>query len=460
MMKPLAVNTLAEIIDGELTTDCDADVTSVAIDSRSVTAGDCFFAIKGVNFNGHDFVKDAFDLGAVCAVVEKEVNDAAGVCLKVDNTIAALGRVAGWYRNQVGFKVVGITGSVGKTTTREIIAHVLGRYVRCHQSPRSYNNNIGLPLTLLSAPDDAEVVVAELGSNHPGEILGLTAIAKPNIAVVTNVSPAHLEGFGSLENIIKEKVSIRQGLIQSGTFFINADCKPVIEYCKNHKLACTTFGTNPSCDIRADNIVFDDLSSRFDIDGVHVELPLPGRGNVENALAAWAVCRQLGISIDDFVEDIKTVTAFEMRLQLIEIGDYKIINDCYNANPASMKNALDILSRIALSLNRRAVFICGEMAELADHSEDFHRQLGEDIAKAHVDVLLAVGGLAEVTAHTAKSRSQDKIDINCFANTQQLCNNLGNLIKDYDIILIKGSRVAGLENAVDQIKQLAAARTK
>ena len=460
-MKEISITDLAGIIKARVSCAVNREqcVTGVSIDSRAVKDGDCFFAISGDKFDGHDYVSDAFVNGAVCAVVSKELSggEFAGKCLiQVDDTIEALGAFAREYRRRAGFKVVAITGSAGKTTVRQIIHHVLGRHFKVHQSPKSFNNNIGLPLTLLGAEPDVQIVVAELGSNHPGEISYLTRIAAPDIAVVTNVYPAHLEGFGNLRTIVREKLSISEGLNSEGLLIIN---ESLVKWLENYQLPITnnqveTFGKSDNSDYRVNDIVYEGLSSRFTIEDSGVHLPLAGPGNIENALAAWAVCSRFGVTIDKFASAVGTLPPVAMRAEPLQIGTLTVLNDCYNANPASMKNALDILDNIDPSGNRRLVFICGEMAELGGHSENLHIELGDLVSRTKIELLIAVGGPAKVAARAAQAGSKGKLQIKCFEDTLSACNNLHKLIKDYDIILVKGSRVAGLETVIDRLKEI------
>jgi len=462
--------------------------SGVSIDSRTTKTGDCFFAIRGGNFDGHDYVSDAFAAGAVCAVVSRDVSSCVarnasckkntqytqyaqrktqyGI-LKVEDTIKALGDFAREYRRQAGFKVVAITGSVGKTTTRHIAYHVLSRHFRVFQSPKNFNNNIGLPLTLLGANPEDQLIIAELGTNHPGEIAYLTRIVLPDIAVVTNVHPAHLEGFGDLQAIIREKLSISDGLKSDGILIINADLDQLVAACRAKGIRVVTFGKSDNANYQARSITSDGLSSRFTINGTDVYLPLVGQGNIENALAACAICAQLGLTVDDFAQAVsaeKGLTPVSMRAELLQIGTLTVLNDCYNANPASMKNALDILAYLGSSQKRstersrrrrRLVFICGDMAELGQQSELLHTELGESITKAGVQLLLAVGRFAGVTAQAAKRAADSirhKMQIKCFEDALSACNNLQKFIKDYDIILVKGSRTAKLEVVVEKLK--------
>ncbi len=449
--------------------------TGVSIDSRTTKAGDCFFAICGENYDGHDYVSDAFAKGAVCAVVSKDISlcvmrdayregkntqyairNTQYEILKVGDTVKALGDFAREYRRLCGFKVIAITGSVGKTTVRYIIYHVLSQHYRIYQSPKNFNNNIGLPLTLLGADQQHQIVITELGSNHPGEIAYLTHIAQPNIAVVTNVYPAHLEGFGDLQTIIKEKLSIAEGLQKDGVLIINAD---LIKWLNDYQLPITnhqviTFGKSDDSDFRAQDVASDGLSSHLTIDGTELYLPLAGAGNIENALAAWAVCKQLGLTIDDFARGLKTLPAIAMRAELLQVGTLTILNDCYNANPASMKNALDILAGLGSKDERRLVFICGDMAELGNQSEHLHAELGTAIAEAKVQLLIAVGKFAKIAAEAAKENASYNLQVEYFEDTLSACNNLQKFIKDNDIILVKGSRIAKLEMATEKLKKL------
>ena len=429
----------------------------VSTDSRTTKAGDCFFAIAGENFDGHDYISDAFAKGAVCAVVSKDIDSekSAGKCLvKVDDTIKALGDLAREYRRQAGYKVVAITGSAGKTTTRQIIYHALSRRFGVHQSPKSFNNEIGLSLTLLGAPAETRIVIAELGSNHPGEIPCLTRIAEPDIAVVTNVHPAHLEGFGDLQTIIQEKSSISEGLKPDGVFIINGDFDRLVDACRAKGLKFTTFGKSDGCDCRAGNIRPDGPASRFTVDGTKVYLPLAGPGNIENAMAAWAVCSQFGLTIDDFAKAIETLSPVSMRTELLQIGTLTVLSDCYNANPASMKNALEILANLDPSGQHRKVFICGDMGELGGQTGRLHAELGRNIAQAGIKLLLAVGKLAKIAAEAAQENADNYLKIKYFEDTVSAYNNLHEFIKDYDIVLVKGSRVAKLEMLVEKLNEL------
>ncbi|MBN1456443.1 MAG: UDP-N-acetylmuramoyl-tripeptide--D-alanyl-D-alanine ligase [Sedimentisphaerales bacterium] len=458
-MKKTPVKILAQALGADYTSAGKKTVKSINTDSRSIGRGDCFFAIKGENFDGHDYVKQAFENGAACAVVSKNISSDKGAVLKVKDTIHSLGILAGWYRTKLDYKVVAITGSAGKTTTREMIYHVLKKHFKCHRSPKSFNNNIGLPLTLLGADEDTEIVIAEIGSNRLGEIAELTNIASPDIAVITNVYPAHLKGLGSIENIIREKASISQGLKDKGRFIINGDARGLVEHVKGLNKKFITFGEGPLCDIKGRDLRTNGPSGNIKIKTTNVSVPLAGRANLFNTLTAWAVCSQFGISIKDFSEAIKSFKSVVMRLNVERFEMVTVINDCYNANPASMANAIGCLCDLGASDGGRKVFICGTMEELGDQSEQLHHELGKMIAENDIDTLLAVGRFAQNVVEGAKEFAKEDFNWEIFENTQQLCDDLPKFIKAENIVLVKGSRCIGLEKAIDKIKEISGCKS-
>jgi UDP-N-acetylmuramoyl-tripeptide--D-alanyl-D-alanine ligase len=457
-MKSLPVSTLARVLGSEPVDDIEKDFTGISTDTRTIKNGDCFFAIAGENFDGHNYVHQAFAKGAACAVVERSIEGLAPTdrpVLRVQDTVQALGDLAREYRRENSFKVVAITGSVGKTTTRQIIHHVLSKHFRVHQAQKSFNNNIGLPLTLLGAEPQAEIIVAELGANHPGEIANLTRIAQPNVALVTNAHPAHLEGFGDLATIIREKLSIAEGLSDKGVLIINGDIEPLVAACRHRKRPFRTFGKSAGVDYRAERITCEALHSTFAIGGTQIRLPLPGPGNVENALAAWAVCDQLGLTVDAFAKAIESLSNVSMRAEAMQIGTLTVLNDCYNANPASMKNALAMLRNLRPSgdanRTRRLVFVCGEMAELGPQTQALHAELGEAVAEAGVDLLVTVGIPPQTTARVAQETARQALETRSFDDTLSVCDHIEEFLREDDIILVKGSRTARLEQVVNKL---------
>jgi len=454
-MKRLSIVEAAGWMGARVQGDAGSEIRAVSTDSRTVRKGDCFFAIKGENFEGHDYVGDALTRGAACAVVRADWQGRADGCLlRVADTIKALGDMAREYRRGLNGKVVGITGSAGKTTTREMIYHVLSTKLKAIRSPKSFNNNIGVPLTILSAEGDEGALVVEMGTNHPGEIGYLTSIAQPDIAVIINVHPSHLEGFGSIEGIAAEKCSIADGLTAGGKLLINGAIPRIAEYCRSKGYGYLTFGRDVDFDVVVSDATTDGEAGSFTINGVRVRIPMPGEGNIENAIAAWAVARELGFTAAEFAEAMKCMKAAAMRMEVLRLGGATVICDCYNANPASMRNALGVLAAMAGDAKRK-VFICGEMKELGASSEELHAELGRHIAEAGVDVLLTAGHM-KATVEAAKMSAKQGFRAASFADTRDLANNLREFVKADDIILVKGSRAVKLELAVEELKKILA----
>ncbi len=426
----LKMSEIAKVLDAQYIGDNDS-VSGFCMDSRAVKEGDCFFAIQGSKFNGENFLGDVFTKGASCAVVSKGCKFEGGNLLKVDDVIKAMGELSSWWRQRCGFKVVAVTGSAGKTTTREMIYHVLSGFYKCHKPVKNFNNDIGLPMTLLDAVEDVEICIAELGANAPGEIGYLSNIAQPDIAVITNTYQAHLEGFGSLENIIREKADISAGLKDGGRLIINEQMGELKKYLQTQSKAFETFEIN--------GVSFNGVVKIGDDE---FELEIIGRANLENAAAAWVVVKDFGISAKQFEQRMKSFVGVDMRFEIFESEGITVINDCYNANPASMLAGLEVLVDISQSKCRRAVFVCGDMFELGSESEKLHEELGREIAQSGIEVLLAVGTMVKNTAETAMEMG---VECYCFDSAVKLADDIFKYVQDEDVVLIKGSRGVGLE---------------
>jgi UDP-N-acetylmuramoyl-tripeptide--D-alanyl-D-alanine ligase len=454
-MIPLTVHKLAEIIKSPNIPAVDLQVKAVSIDSRNIPKGCVFFAIKGENHDGHDYVGKAIESGAVCAVVQKEIPSVdKSKLLVVDDTIVAMGRLGGFVRRDGKFKIVAITGSAGKTTTKNMLSAVIGSKFKCFASPKSFNNNIGVPLTIFAAPANCEIVISELGTNHIGEIEVLSKMIEPDVAVITTVCPAHLEGFGSLDAIVKEKVSITAGLKKGGKFFINGGKKELLDYCKKNNLKFTTFGTTSDCDIFVEDIRLTGDKSVFTVEGVEVNLPLIGKANVENVSAAWAVAKHFGFSAAEFADAISKIRPVAMRMEILQFGALGVISDCYNANPGSMENALQSLALAAEQKKKRSVFIFGKMGELGGESQRLHIELGRQIAQYKIPVFLTIVGDAAIAAETARKFGRSDNVSTVFSNVEELTDNLHKFVKPDDIVLVKASRSQHFEKVVDKLKGL------
>lgn len=457
-MIPIKISQVVDIIGGRVVGGAvDGSITGVSIDSRTIGAGDLFFAIGGANFDGHDYAAAAVEKGAACAVLERPINlpgETAAAVVLVEDTIAALGKLASWYRLQLNAKIIAVTGSAGKTTTRQMLFQVLNEFYRCRQAPKSFNNHIGVPLTILSTEREDEILLLELGSNNPGEIAALTELSKPDAAVVTFIGPAHLEGFRTLENVLAEKVSIAKGLRQGGTLYLNGDQPELVDKARTlFDGRMITFGSRSECDIIGSDFQTTGDAGSLVIEGQRVNVPLAGRANLMNVLTVWSICKDLKVTLSDFINIISRLKPVSMRLEVLRAGALTILNDCYNANPASMANALECLGGFITCEKKRGVFIAGTMYELGEQSTALHRTLGRQAADHGVKLLLGVGPFAKDIAAGALEVCP-QMQAETFENADLLCNNLHKSVKPDDIILVKGSRAAGLEKAVECLRVL------
>ena len=458
-MIPIDIEQIAKVTDGQMINgDGFGSASGISIDSRTIQAGDAFFAICGENFDGHDYARSAIEKGASCIVLEHQIgnlpSEISAEVILVDNAIAALGKLAAWYRQQFRAKVIAITGSAGKTTTRQMLHQVLSPFYRCRQSPKSFNNHIGVPLTILSTEAEDEILLLELGSNHPGEIAELTDMSKPDAAVITFIGPAHLEGFGTLENVLAEKVSIANGIRPGGTLYINGDQPELVDTAKKiFHGKIITFGRNETCDVVGAKFQTQACTGSFVVEEQRVDVPLAGKANLMNTLTVWSVCKDLKVSLSDFIEVVGRLEPISMRLEVLEVGSLTILNDCYNANPASMANALECLKTFGKHKKNRLVFIAGTMKELGEQSVALHTELGHKAADEGVELVLCVGAFAQ-DIESGVSQHYPTQEVQTFENTDLLCNNLHKYIQPDDIILVKGSRAAGLEKAVEKLQEL------
>jgi UDP-N-acetylmuramoyl-tripeptide--D-alanyl-D-alanine ligase len=429
-------------------------VTGVSTDSRTIRPGDVFFAVKGPNFDGHDFAAAALDRGAVAAVVEfgaerrEGLGADAGGLIRVRDTTAALGTLAAYYRKQLAATVIAVTGSNGKTTVKLMIDHVLAGSHHGRSAPRSFNNQIGVPLTLLSAEASDDYLVVEIGTNAPGEVAALGQLVEPNVAVVTNVSEAHLEGLGTLEGVVAEKLSLLKHLRPGGRAILNADCKELrAALPSERRYALTTFGHAPEADVRVTSLALDDDAVRFEVnDRFEYRLQVPGRHNVSNALAAIAVARRVGLEHAEIAPRLATFSLPPMRLESHRLGPLEVLFDGYNANPASMAAALEVLR--GRTCRGRKVAVLGDMAELGRSAERLHRRLGEQVAGGGATVLAAVGRWAGAVAEAAA----ETIERHTFDTTEAALEALPGLLRPGDLVLIKGSRTMRLERVVDALR--------
>src|SRR6202140_1608861 len=403
----LALSKIAEFVSAAGDFPAEEVAQGDSIDSRTVGAGQLFFAVKGERLDGHDFVEQALEKGAVAAVVREDqlgrYPTKAGL-LTVEDPLVALQTLATAVRKRWGKLLVAVTGSAGKTTTKEAIAHVLSARLRVMKSEGNFNNHFGLPLMLLKLEPEYDVAVIEMGMSHAGEIRALAKIAHPEIGVVTNVAPVHLEFFDSLAGIARAKYELIESLPANGTAVLNSDDDYVSQFGRGFKGKVVMYGTRSTADVRAEKIQTKGREGvEFDvvIGGVreHAVLPLVGEHNVLNALGAVAVGLERGMKPSEAVAALASLAAADKRGQVLQVGNITVINDCYNSNPKALDAMVDALARMAA---KRGIVVAGEMLELGPAGEELHRQAGEHIAGKKIDVLLGVRGLAEAMVGAAK----------------------------------------------------------
>jgi UDP-N-acetylmuramoyl-tripeptide--D-alanyl-D-alanine ligase len=432
-----------------------------SIDSRTVQAGELFFAVQGERLDGHDFVEQALGRGAVAAVVQR--NQAArypasysgsgsGRLLAVDDTLVALQTLATAVRKIWGKTAIGVTGSMGKTTTKEAIAHLLASKYRVHRTKGNFNNHFGLPLGLLTLEPEYDVAVVEMGMSHSGEIAALARIALPNEGVVTNVAPVHLESFDSIAGIARAKYELIEALPHGGTAVLNADDEYVSQFGRDFKGKIVMFGMRAGADVRAENIeAVGAEGTRFDL-MIHevrqpVMSPLLGKHNVYNVLAAAAVALEHGITPSEIAAALPSLHAADKRGQVVQLGNITVLYDCYNSSPKALMAAVDTLAAIP---GRRKIVVAGEMLELGATGEKLHRECGLYIARlgaeSKVDLLLGVRGLASPMVDAAREAGMGAEFVAC---PEEAGEWLARETRDGDVVLLKASRGVKLEKALE-----------
>ena len=454
MKLPLA--RIAEFLAAEGEFDSAAIAQGYSIDSRAVQAGELFFAVKGERLDGHDFVDAARARGVVGAVVRKDqwprYLDHMGL-LAVDDTLVALQTLATAVRKLWGKTGIGITGSMGKTTTKEAVAQLLSTKYRVHRTKGNFNNHFGLPLGLLTLEPEYDLAVVEMGMNHTGEIAALAKIAEPNDGLITNVGPVHLEFFDSVAGIARAKYELIESLPATGTAFLNADDEYVSQFGRNFKGKVVLFGLSAMADVRAENIqplraegtLFDLISGGGLRQPVHS--PLLGQHNVYNVLAGAAVALEYGVTPSEIAEALPAMAAADKRGEVVRLGNITAINDCYNSNPNALNTMVDTLA--AMPAKRRIV-VAGEMLELGSEGEELHRRCGRHIAKKAIDVLLGVRGLASATVEAARNAG---IRAEFLATPEDAGEWLARETRDGDVVLLKASRGVKLEKALETWKE-------
>jgi len=445
---------IAEAVGGALHGP-DGVANAVATDSRSVAPGTVFVAIAGERLDGHDYVADAFERGAAAAMVHRA--GVQGPTIEVADTGRALLDLAADERRRAAeMRVVGITGSNGKTSAKDLTAAVLSARYRTHASPASFNNEVGLPMTLLGADGSTEIVVAEMGARREGDVELLCEVARPNAVVVTNVGLAHIGIFGSWDAIVRAGEEPVRWLGPEGTAILNADDPVIRAYADASRCAVVSFGTSADADVRAEEItVGDDGRASFVLsdgeDRETVELGMPGEHMVSNALAAAAVGRWAGLTVAECATALKgaAISRWRMETSTTDAG-VVVVNDAYNANPESMAAALKTARRMAAGT--RLIAVLGHMAELGPVSLEEHERLGELVVRIGVERLVTVGEPARAIARAAIREGELPEDVASYDEPAEAANDVRAWVRRGDLVLLKGSRVAALERVAEALR--------
>lgn len=440
---------LADIAEAIGTTVADRGVvTGFSIDSRTVQDGDLFFAIRGETHDGHDHVAAALAKGARAAVVDRDVPGAPGILIRTADTLKALQVLAAWARRKWGRPVVGITGSAGKTTTKDVVASLLEVKLKVGKTLGNYNNHFGVPLSLLAIPDAADAAVIEIGMNHGGEIRELSAIARPNHAVVTNVGYAHIENFeDGIEGIARAKRELVEALPEDGTAVLNADDPLVSGFASAHSGRTLRYGLSPAAEVRAEDVELLETGVRFRVGRTAFESPLFGRHGVSNILAGIATAGVFGIEPEALRERVRTLAPGKMRGERFVHEGVIIFNDCYNSNPDAVRSMLDVLRDTPA---RRRIAVLGEMLELGRWAEPLHRDVGRYAVECGISVLVGIRGAARYVVDAAINAGHAVDAAYFFSTPEEAGKALSGIAQAGDAILFKGSRGTHVERALEK----------
>lgn len=432
-------------------------VERIAIDSRHLSPGDAFVAIRGVRFDGHRFLDEAAHHGAACLIVScmpTLTNGASALpMILVDDTTEALGNLARFHRRRLGRSIVAVTGSCGKTTTKELIAHLIGDAQTVLKTTGTQNNHIGVPLTLLRMASSHNVGVVEMGSNHPGEIAYLASVTEPDMAVITNVGPVHLEFLGSVMGVLHEKLSLLDVVPRDGTVVLPGDQLDVCLEAPRHldpHVRIVTFGTTDRCDIQALDIqrTAEGMTIRLRDQFSQWTIPLVGYHNVENTLAAVACAWAMGVPLSIAKERLASFAPIPWRSQIVRCHGLTILNDCYNANPLSFARALETLRDLDAD---RKVAIVGDMLELGSYAPSAHQAIGRLATQLGIESVIAVGEYAEEVARGVRETRPN--GVKTYRTVDALLQELPGLLQTGDGLLVKGSRKLNLEQVTDFLLQ-------
>ena len=430
------------------------EVSAVITDSRKAEAGCLFVPIVGARADGHDFIPQVMEKGALCTLSERNLGDADYPYIQVESSLAAIRDIAEFYLAQLDIPVVGITGSVGKTSTKEMVASVLKEKYRTLKTQGNFNNELGLPLTVFRLREEDEMAVLEMGISNFGEMTRLAKIAKPDTCVITNIGTCHLENLGNRDGVLKAKTEIFRFLKKDGHILLNGDDDKLAAVQEYDGICPVFFGMEESLPVHADGIVSRGLKGtycRLHLNGeiIEVNIPMPGRHMVYNALAAAAVGRIYGLTAEQIKQGIESCETISGRFHIIETGKYLIVDDCYNANPMSMKASLDILK----DTPGRRVAILGDMGELGENERLLHEEVGRHAANSGLDLLICGGELAADIAKGAQTQNP-QLSVVYEPDRAKLVDKLEQYVQQGDTLLVKASHFMHFEEIVEKLQKM------
>lgn len=452
-MQTLSVSDIIKATDGTLISGApDSEINSITTDSRKAADGVLFIPLKGEKADGHDFIASALGNGAV-TLTERDEAYGAGTVIKVKDTRRALGDIAHFYKMKYPVKSVAITGSVGKTTTKDLVYSVIAQGFNTHKTPNNFNNDIGVPLTVFGIEKEHEAAVIEMGMNHFGEISYLADIARPDSAIITNIGMSHIENLGSQEGIFRAKMEMTELFTEKNTLFVNGDDK-YLKTISDTPYKVVRFGMADTNDVFAKDIVNNGLmGTEFTVvypDGeFRCEVRQPGEHNINNALAAVCAGLNLGISEEKIAIGLRDCVYTASRLEITEHKGMELINDCYNSSPDSVRAALKVMKD---TLKERKVAILGDILEMGEYAKDAHLGLGKSVKELGIDLLVTAGENAGYIAEGAKQAGLD--NVLSFETTDELRANISKIVKGGDCILIKASHGMEFYKIADEIKAI------
>lgn len=455
-MEQITVKKLLEATNGTLLCgDAQAPVEHISIDSRVMKGNDLFVPLIGEKADAHDFISQALDNGAVAVLTSRHDHmDSPLAWIRVPDTKKALQEIGIYYRNRLTLPLVGVTGSVGKTTTREMIAAALSAKYRVYKTPANHNSQVGVPITISEITSADQIGVIELGMSEPGELTVIAKIAQVDMAVITNVGVTHIEQLGSKENIYHEKLSIQDGLKKGGILFLNGDDELLCSTVARPGFSTVYYGTGAHCEYRAENIRLEDGYPSFVAvhgdERISIRLQVMGAHQVLNAMVSLAVADKSGVSMTAAARNLEQFSGFQNRQQIYEAEGVTIIDDTYNASPASMKAAIDIL--VSMKTSGRRIAVLADMKELGPDAPGFHHEIGAYLSGKPVDILVTLGELAEEIGNGATEHDTG-LEVYGFKDKHTMEDWLNRTLMQGDLILFKGSNSMKLGEVVEHVRK-------